>query len=190
MQDFYEILNEDSCLCKTCQQRLLPHFDKFEIEDINGLSIYEYDDNIKSLLYQFKGCYDIELAPIFLNRYKRELNLMYKDYVIVPVPSFKKDDEARGFNHVVEIYKIINLPILNIIDKTSNFKQAKNKRALRKDIGKFFRLNKHEMIMNKKVLIVDDVCTTGSTLKAIIRLVKTAKPKKIKILVMSRRVMH
>lgn len=183
-------MHGDSCICDTCEQRLAPHFDNFEIEDIPGLSIYEYDDNIKALLYQFKGCYDIELAPIFLNRYKRELNLMYKNYVMIPAPSYKEEDEQRGFNHVVEIFKDINLPTLNVIEKTSKFKQAKNKRVKRKDIGKYFHLNEPEKIANQNVLIVDDVCTTGSTLRAIIHLVKSAKPKKIKILVMSRRVMH
>ena len=183
-------MHGDSCICSSCEQRLVPHFDSFEIENINGLSIYEYDDNIKSLLYQLKGCYDIELSPIFLNKYKSELNMIYKNYTIVPVPSYKGDDERRGFNHVEEIFKIINLPIVKVVEKTSKFKQAKNKRTSRKDVWKFFQLNEPEKLTGKRVLIVDDVCTTGSTLKAMIRLIRTAKPKTIKVLVMCRRIMH
>ena len=38
---------------------------------------------------------------------------------------------------------------------------------------------------NKKVLIVDDVCTTGSTIKAMIKLLNSKKPKQIKVLVLS-----
>ena len=38
----------------------------------------------------------------------------------------------------------------------------------------------------KKVLIVDDVFTTGSTVNAMIDLIKPKNPKKIKILVMSK----
>ena len=41
-------------------------------------------------------------------------------------------------------------------------------------------------ITNKPVLLVDDVCTTGSTLKACIRLLKQHGVKKIQVLVMSK----
>jgi predicted amidophosphoribosyltransferase len=30
-------------------------------------SLYHYDEAVRSMLYQLKGCFDIELAGIFLN---------------------------------------------------------------------------------------------------------------------------
>ena len=42
--------------------------------------------------------------------------------------------------------------------------------------------------MAKNILIVDDVFTTGSTIRAAIDLVKQAKPKNIKVLVMAKTV--
>lgn len=48
-------------------------------------------------------------------------------------------------------------------------------------------LKEIEVIKNKKILICDDICTTGSTLKAIIELVKKGNPKDIKILVVAKR---
>ena len=186
----YQIINGDSCLCRECQNKLVPHFESFEIEGIEGLSIYEYDDNFKSLLYQFKGCYDIELAPIFLNNFKKELHLMYYNYVLIAAPSYYKEDENRGFRHIEEMFKCINLQIYYPIKKIKPFKQAENKRRTRKQIGHYLVLEKPDLIKDKNVLIVDDVSTTGSTLKAIINLVREAKPRKIKILVVSRRVIH
>ena len=184
---FYEFFNGDSCICDQCQNKLAPKFIRFDVEGIKGLAVYEYDDNIKSLLYQFKGCYDIELSPIFFNRFKRELKLMYSGYVIVPAPSYIEDDEKRGFKHVVEMFKIINLPIVEVFKKISPFKQAEHTRRSRAEISKHLEIVNKEKVNNKKVLIVDDVCTTGSTLKALIRLVREANPKDIKILVMSKR---
>lgn len=186
--DFYEVFNGDSYVCKLCLQKLVPKFIKFEVEAIDGLAIYEYDDNIKAILYQLKGCYDIELAPVFFNRMKKELHLMYRGYTMIPAPSYYKDDERREFKHVEEIFKCINLPIIYAVEKISYFKQAEHTRKERGHIWQHLRLVKPEAITGKKILIVDDVSTTGATLKALVRLVKSAKPKRIKILVMSKRV--
>ena len=186
--DIYEVLNGDSCVCSVCLEKLKPKFINFEIEAVDGLAIYEYDDNIKTILYQLKGCYDIELAPVFLNRFKKELHLLYQGYTLIPAPSYDKDDEKREFRHVEEIFKCINLPIEYAIEKTSPFKQAENSKKERGHIGQYLRLTKPQAITDKKILIVDDVSTTGSTLKALIRLVRSVRPKCIKVLVISKRV--
>ena len=186
--DFYEVFNGDSCVCNLCLQKLSPKFIKFDVEAVDGLAIYEYDDNIKALLYQLKGCYDIELARVFLNRFKRELHLMYRGYTMIPAPSYHKEDERREFKHVKEIFKCINLPIDYAIEKITPFKQAEHTRKERTTIARHLQLVKPQAITGKKILIVDDVSTTGSTLKALVRLVRSAHPKSIKILVMSKRV--
>ena len=152
-----------------------------------GLAIYEYDDNIKSILYQFKGCYDIELAPVFLNRFKQELHLMYRRYTLVAAPSYELDNQKREFRHIEEMFKIINLPIIYAIEKITPFKQAEHTKKERGQIIKHLKLVNPKEITGRKVLIVDDVLTTGSTIRAMIELVKTARPKCIKVLVMTKR---
>ena len=127
--------------------------------------MYDYDDLIQSTLYQFKGCFDIELSGVFLDYFRWYLHFKYLDYVIVPAPSSKENDSERGFNHVIEIFKHLRLKRKNI-----------------KDILAIKNVN----LTNKKILIVDDVCTTGSTIKAMIELVKSKHPKTIKVLVMSK----
>lgn len=181
-------MRNDNCLCKSCQKKLIPKFINFDIDGLEGLSIYEYDDNIKSLLYQFKGCYDYELKDIFLFRYRNELRIKYHSYVIVPVPSYKGDDEKRDFNHVEEIFKQINLPIIKCVEKTSHFKQAEHAKKQRTNISRYLRLLPGTRLEGKNVLLVDDVCTTGATLKAMITILKQAGAKKIKILVLSKRI--
>lgn len=113
---------------------------------------------------------------------------MYRGYTMIPAPSYCKDDEKRGFRHIEEMFKNINLPIIYAIEKFYPFKQAEHKKRERGHISWYLRLINPDAITGKKILIVDDVSTTGSTLKALIKLVRGAKPKKIKILVMSKRV--
>ncbi len=183
----YEIYNDDSCVCEQCQNKLAPHFQKFRIGGVDGVAIYRYDDNIKSLLYQLKGCCDIELSPIFFNRFKNELKTMYKGYVVVPAPSYVVEDSNREFNHVIEIFKFLNLPIYHIVNKITPFKQAEHSKRRRVEIIDHLQVTSLSEINNKKVLIVDDVMTTGSTLKAMISLLSKGRPKIMKILVMAKR---
>ena len=112
---------------------------------------------------------------------------MYKGYVVVPAPSYYDDDVLREFNHVIEMYRFLNLPFYHLINKTSEFKQAGNSRRKRKTIINHFSCDSLSEIRDKKVLIVDDVMTTGSTLKAMVGMLSKGHPKTIKILVMAKR---
>ena len=182
-------MHPDSCLCNECQKKLIPKEIHFEVDGVKGISIYEYDENIKSLLFQLKGCFDIELAEVFLNRYKGLIKARYLDYVMIPAPSDDESDEERGFNHVIEIFKPTKLPIVRAIRKKQKHKQSDQDYRNRLEVKKYLCFNETINITNKKILIVDDVMTTGSTIRAMISLLKEHNPKKIAVVVMSKRVL-
>ena len=179
-------INTSLSLCPQCYRRLSPKFKRFYVFKYHALALYDYDQDIKALLYQLKGCFDYELGSSFLDRYLNEMRLRYHDYFVIPIPSYKEDDDKREFNHVQEIFKGLKLPLLTILQKTDHYKQATNNREQRKQIGKYMILDSTKSLKGKKVLLVDDVFTTGSTMKAAIKLVEQLKPKDIKILVMSK----
>ena len=181
----FHLLNNYN-VCLPCLRELDAKFISFKVCKYKALAIYEYDDRIKSLLYQFKGCFDIEIADIFLAKYVRELKVMYDGYVMVPIPSYKEDDEVREFNHVVEMFKILRLKMAPVLIKTKRVKQADRSLKERQEINKYLELTNQAELSGKKVLLVDDVYTTGSTMKAAIDLVEQCHPKKIEILVMSK----
>lgn len=184
--NFAFFINPKLSLCKQCYKKLIPKFINFKVNGYKALSIYQYDEGVKSLLYQLKGCFDIELASVFLERYCNYYRLIFQGYTIVPIPSFQLDDEMREFNHVREIFSFLKLPIENAMVKTEHFKQADHNRNERKEIGKYLELIPGINLTGKKVLMVDDVYTTGSTMKAAIKLIESLHPKDIKILVMSK----
>ena len=183
-------INPNISLCPYCYRRLNPHFISFMVLNYKALAFYYYDEDIRALLYQFKGCFDYELAKSFLDRYFKEIKMKYVGYIIIPVPSYHEDDEIRGFNHVEEIFRHIGLPMRKVLKKTSHFKQADHNKKERKDIYKHMELSTNKDLRGQKVLIVDDVYTTGSTMKAAIRLVEKLHPKDIKVLVMSKTKIH
>ena len=140
---------------------------------------------MQELLYQFKGCRDYELRTVFLEYYLSYLNCKFNGYEIVPAPSSKKSDEERGFNHVEEMFKNLKLKMNKCIHKTKQRKQADLTTKEREKIGEYLVIDDVDL-KHKKVLLVDDVYTTGSTIKSMIKLVKEKGAKKIKVLLMSK----
>ena len=126
------------------------------------------------------------MKDIFLNLFIKELKIYFSGYKVIPIPSYKKDDELRGFNHVVEVFKMIGLDVLQIIEKTEHFKQAEKSAKERQSIKKYLQLNTDKSLKKDRVLIVDDIYTTGSTMKAAINLVEKLNPKEIKVLVLAK----
>ena len=137
-------------------------------------------------IYLFKGCSDYEMKDVFLNLFIKELSIRFKGYKIITIPSYKEDDEVRGFNHVNEVFKMMTLEVIPILEKTEHFKQASKGAKRRKEIHKYLRLNSNKSLEKTKVLIVDDIYTTGSTMKAAINLVEKLNPKEIRVLVLAK----
>ena len=186
INDICRLFNDSIDICRSCQTEMEPKFIAFKAEGYSAVAIYEYNAIIKKLVYQYKGCYDYVLNQVFLNMYAKELKIRYSDYLIVPVPSFKKDDETRGFNHVIEIFKNIGLNMLDILIKTEKHKQAISTVNERREVYKVLELKERVDLRKKKVLIVDDIYTTGSTMKSAINLIEKLNPKKISVLVMAK----
>ena len=181
----HSLLYKDAKICHRCFLNFKPKLTKFKIGEIDGFYIYNYDEEVQKNLYQFKGCFDYELAGVFLDYFKTYLYLKYFGYILVPAPSSKETDKERGYNHVVEMFKTLHLKMNCCVHKTKDMKQSDLKASERHKIKEFLEIDDVDF-SKKKILIVDDVYTTGSTVKAMIDLIKTKHPKKIKVLVMSK----
>ena len=167
--------------------KLKPIFKFFKIDGTDALSIYEYDELIKEKIYLFKGCEDYELKDIFIQPFKFELEAIYEGYKIVPIPSYFEDDQKRGFNHVVEIFKCLQLQMYKCLIKTENIKQKELNYDQRQKIGEILKFDSNFDVKNKKILIVDDVITTGASMKAAIKIMKNNGAKKVKVLCIAKR---
>lgn len=177
----------DLPICYSCLKKMNPIFKSFKIDGIKGLSIFNYNDFIKKLIYQYKGCGDYELKDIFISPFVKDIKILFHNYFVLLAPSSKKRILERGFNHTFEIFKCLNLKNVSPIEKINDDKQSSKSYIERLKVKDSLILKEIELIKNKKILICDDICTTGSTLKAIIELVKKGNPKDIKILVVAKR---
>ncbi len=176
---------KNTSICHRCFSRFKVQLKSFDVDGYKALFLFDYDQTVQELLYQFKGCFDIELSQAFLEYFRVYLKLKYSGFTIIPAPSSKEADEKRGFNHVVEIFSTLKLPMLRCVYKTKDVKQADLNAKERKEVSKILKIDDVNL-SKKRILIVDDVYTTGSTIRSMINLVKTKNPKEIQVLVMSK----
>lgn len=186
----HSLLNSKQYICENCLKKLNPIFMEFKIEDVEGISIFYYDGFVKDEIFLYKGCEDYELKDIFVQPFKNELRLLFYDYLVVPIPSYIEDDEKRGYNHTIEIFKALNLAILPCIVKIKNVKQKELNYEERQKIGEVLKFDEKYCIKNKKILLVDDIVTTGASMKAAIKILKNNGAKKIKILCVAKRMLE
>ena len=179
------MITKQPTICHDCLLKLQPVLETFVFDDVECFHVYFYTEKIQELLYQFKGCRDYELRTIFLEYYAPYLNFKFSGYTIIPAPSYKDSDEERGFNHVVEMFEILKLKMWRCIHKTKAVKQADLTTKERAKIGDVLEIDNVDL-SHSKILLVDDVFTTGSTIKSMIKLCREKGAKKIKVLIMSK----
>ena len=101
--------------------------------------------------------------------------------IIVAVPLHKSKLKNRGFNQAEEIskhlskaFKIPSLPNILIKTKKTPAQMTLNKKQRKENITGCFKINpqKRDLITNKKIFLVDDVLTTGSTLQECAHILK------------------
>ncbi len=92
---------------------------------------------------------------------------------IVPLPLFPEKEKKRGYNQSFIIAKgiseAINSPVItgNVVRKKYTETQTKKHRPDRwKNVEDSFYINAPKNFINKKILLVDDVITTGATLES------------------------
>ena len=166
------IFNEKQILCLDCQLKLKQKKIIFVLDGVEVTSFVEYDENISSLLILYKEYFDEALAPIFFDRWKKHINKKYKEYICIPLPSSSEKVAQRGFHHLHRMIESLDLEMVDLLVKTKNVKQAKLSKEDRKHIDMIFEINKNIECSFEDVVLIDDVCTTGASLKAAIALLR------------------
>lgn len=145
-----------------------------------------YRDGLESLLHAFKfGRHDFLARPLggLLMELLEQRNDTYFDW-IVPVPMHPKKTRARGYNQsellACALGRNAGIPVCNslrkIADNQTQSRLPKSERAA--NVKGVFTVSEsrrwRSRVEGARVLIVDDICTTGETLAAAAEALATA----------------
>ncbi len=173
---------KEHSLCYKCFQKMELLRKDIKVQGIKIYVLMKYNDFMKELIYKFKGLFDIELRTIFLEYFIAELENKYWGYTISFAPSFSEDDKRRGFNHLQEIFSFWRWRKVNCFYKTKNIKQSSQSFINRKNIKDIIAIDGCVLRDVTKLLIVDDIVTSGNTLLSCYQKAKEQGIKKIKLL--------
>ncbi len=202
-----DILDHNYCLCEknpirlftnqsTNQKQIYGKCQKCNDKKLSGLYFalsyknkltqkliknFKYQPFIKDLSKTFA---DIIVEHLLLT--KNNTNDVWENSVLLPVPIYIKKQKNRGYNQseelAKELSKIIKVPVVSnvLIKIKETTSQAELKKAQRlENLKNAFVIQNYKSIKNKKIFLVDDIYTTGSTMTECANILKKAKVKQV-----------
>ena len=156
-------------------------------------SIFAYRGAGRSLIrqYKFRHCSEIALplgilGAELLKNYEIDCDL------IVPVPLNFLREMVRGYNQAELFARVISrksgIPFANLLNSRFSFTNQRNRdrKERHKAIKKQFSL-RHRVPSGSRILLVDDIFTTGATLHAAAELLLEAGAGSVTVLTAARR---
>lgn len=138
-----------------------------------GVGVFGYDERIKFSMYRFKYSNRREYAKFYgeaiVSRYGHLIR-SWNPEVIIPVPMYKIKKLQRGYNQAElvadEVGNLLHRPvdkkILVRTRRTEAMKELNDEERV-KNLQNAFKITE-SIVKYKKVLIVDDIYTTGTTI--------------------------
>ena len=188
-------------LCSDCDQLIEYNLEEYpeKISNINKIfAATHYTSVMENLITEYKFRFVKTISRnlaqiIFTSMLKNKTSeFLERDIILVPVPLSNKRKRWRGFNQAdevcKEISKVTNQKVLNLILKNKNTKPQSelNKEERNSNLENSFSLNYQTKVsFSSRICIVDDVITTGSTIKNIADILNKAGYKNLYVLVLS-----
>ena len=108
--------------------------------------------------------------------------------VLVPVPLHGRRQRARGFNQAGELARGLDLPVRLALKRVRSTPSQTDLPAARRhaNVRGAFRLRRGTDVRGLRVVLVDDVCTTGATLEACARVLRDAGAEDVRAVTAAR----
>ncbi len=196
---------EGAFLCRKCKQKLplalqvcpmctrpsiygLTHEYCRKKRGMSGLiSIFDHrNEGVKKAVEAIKFGFNRELVEIMLSGWKMPKN-WEKGVVLVPVPLHRYRQNWRGFNQAELIARVIGgkktavIMALTRIKATAQQANVVDKKSRSENLKGCFRVDEEKLgqLAGKKIVLVDDVFTSGATMRECVKELRRAGVRQV-----------
>lgn len=173
-----KVIFPEEDFCAECRCSLTVYCGNHSIKGAESFTAaFEYNEKISPAIILLKRGIKGNAAYAFGKALVAVLNnhdISQKIDIIIPVPLYKSDKRERGFNQAEliakEIGRILKIDVTtDIVEKIrkTNPQKTLTKKERRVNLKDAFEAAMPDKIKGKRILLIDDVCTTGSTLTEI-----------------------
>jgi len=186
----------DSMVCTVCQRQAMGGLThpvcrtRYTIDGVFPSLVYK--GVVKKIVHVFKyppyltdlQSQLIDLLSEGIIQKEEFVSLLDKSSIFVPIPLYPSKFRKRGYNQSVllaqGLAKRLNLPVIDCLTRVRNTKTqvGLTKEERQKNIADAFAL-KFPIDNSLQVFLVDDVVTSGSTMKEAAKILKKAGVKKV-----------
>lgn len=145
----------------------------------------EYEGAIKQLLHDFKFERAQSAAEVLVELLDENVPYLDpKEFIVCYVPTATSRVRARGYDHARLLAKAFALQrgllLVDVLARHGQTRQVGARREQRKrQIEGAFRSKKAYLLKDKKILLLDDIITTGATIETAAATLKQAGAKQV-----------
>lgn len=147
----------------------------------SGNSLYAYNSAMKDYFHQFKFLQDVVLAEVFAEELAKAVRKTKA--IAVPIPMNPAKLKKRTFAQVDSMLEAGKVDYVHLLHKNEEIQGEKN-RGERMNTRGLFTLNGNSV--PKNIVLVDDMYTTGTTLRLAAKILKEAGAETVASLVLIR----
>lgn len=191
--------NDVSCLCLDCDST----FERIEEENcpncmkiglstkcqdcqfwckegikVSHRAIFTYNQSMKNFFSRYKFDGDFLLRKVFSSFLSEEFK-KYKEYQFVIIPLSPERLLDRGFNQVEGLVEAAGFSYLDLLEKREERASSSKNRSERLATELPFFI-KSGVTIPKKILLIDDIYTTGTTINRVKKLLEEAGAEDVK----------
>jgi ComF family protein len=156
-----------------------------------------YEGVLRAMIHRFKYG-GIEPAGRMIGRLMADhFRCLARDQAIdwiVPVPLHRKKEKARGFNQAAYLARVLassrclKRPLKGVLVKTRETapQSGLDRRARRKNVRRAFALKKQHAVRGRRILLIDDVMTTGATIEECAHVLLAGGARSVRVLTAAR----
>lgn len=194
---------EQDTICNKCYNTLKieAKIEKYNNKSFNKhLYIFKYEGKIRNLIIDYKfndKPYLNELFVKIILKNEKICRKIKKYDIIIPVPIHKKRENERGYNQseliarkLANNLKIELLTDILIKQKNTLPQSTLSKKQREENVKTVYKIQNKQKIKNKKIILLDDIYTTGATAEECSKILKQNGAKEILVLTIAKDIIN